>query len=122
MNYRKTFMITETGDLFVSPTYRSAEITSETEKIAQDLWVILRTIKGSYKLNPDFGVDYINIIESGYIVSNIKTTISVELLKHPAVDSITSFAIKPPDENRRIEIDIILKLKNGEEITLAGSV
>lgn len=61
MSYGKTFQLDDTGDLVITNMKRIG-IVEETDKVIQDLKVILLTVVGSYPFNTEFGVDYPAII------------------------------------------------------------
>jgi len=115
-----TVQLTTEGDLYLNEV-KTLQVTTDREKVAQDLWVLLRTVKGSYPLSPDFGIDYVDIIESGYIPSNIINKIAPELLKHPDVASVIDIQTARTGE-RGITVAIKVKLTNNQILSIAGSV
>lgn len=118
----ETIQITEAGDLYLN-SERAASTVSDAKKTAQDLWVLLRTVKGSYAFNLDFGIDYPSIIGTKAGDSYVKEVISREVLKHPSVNSISDFTIlRPIDEKRRIFITLKVLLTSGTTVTVSGGI
>ncbi|RLI74126.1 hypothetical protein DRP05_10630 [Archaeoglobales archaeon] len=119
--FGKTFKIDSSGDLVINELKR-IEIVEELEKVAQDVSVILKTVKGSYPFDPDFGVDYIKIVESGFNRMQIEDEIKKALNKYPYLKSIDSIEISDPDKNRRIVVNLRLTVISGESISLEVTI
>lgn len=117
MAYGRTLQLESDGDLLVSPLNRFEEITG-TAKVAQDLTVILRTVKGSYPFNTTFGVDWITIIHSGYNQTLINAEIRTALLSHPAVKSVDAMEINRDSAARHATITTTVTLYDGDTVTL----
>jgi phage baseplate assembly protein W len=113
----KTLLLDSSGDLVFSPLKRFEYVAGD-EKIAQDVWVILKTIKGSDKFNPDMGVDYFKIIESGYNRKLIEGEIRKALSRYPNVKEVEEIEIFPPDSNRVVTVYLRVRIATGETLSL----
>ena len=113
--------ITPTGDIETLSTRYGVSMRHivNLDKIAQDLTIILKTIKGSYPLNPDFGVDYRAIIETGYNETFIRTKISEALRTHPHIKEIISLRITRPGSDRSISIHASLLTTSNKTLDLS---
>lgn len=121
MSYGRTLQLTPDGDLLKSPLNRFEEVTG-TAKVAQDLTVILRTVKGSYPFNTAFGVDWVAIAHSGYNRTLINAEIRTALLSHPAVKTVDSLEISRDTSARHATITATVTLYDGDTITLEADV
>lgn len=119
----QTLRLTSSGDLLITPD-GNADMSSDAAKTAQDLWVLLRTIKGSYAFNVNFGIDYSKIMGKGVSDSLIKATISEEIVKHPSVSSIREFRVirNTGSSSRSIYLIIKAVLTSGEVISISGGI
>ncbi len=121
MAHGRTLQLESDGDLLVSPLNRFEEITG-TAKVAQDLTVILRTVKGSYPFNTAFGVDWVAIAHSGYNRTLINAEIRTALLSHPAVKSVDAMEINRDTSARHATITAAVILYDGDTIALEADV
>jgi len=121
MSYGRTLQLTPDGDLLKNPLNRFEEITG-TAKVAQDLTVILRTVKGSYPFNTAFGVDWVAITHSGYNRTLINAEIRTALLSHPAVKQVDSLEISRDTPARHATITATVTLYDGDTVTLEADV
>ncbi len=121
MSYGRTLQITSDGDLLKSPLNRFEEITG-TAKVAQDLTIILRTVKGSYPFNTAFGVDWVAIAHSGYNRTLINAEIRTALLSHPAVKQVDFLEISRDIPARGAAITATVTLHDGDTVTLEADV
>jgi|Deesub1362B_J571_1020462.scaffolds.fasta_scaffold21281_2 phage baseplate assembly protein W len=119
--YAKTFKLDSSGDVIYSELNR-VELISGAEKVAQDIWVILHTIKGSDIFNPELGVDYFKIVESGYNRKIIEYEIRRALRNYPYLRSIDSIEVSEPDSNRRVTISIRLTIVSGESVSVEVTI
>lgn len=115
--FGKTFKLDSSGDIVINELKR-LETVEGLDKVAQDIRVILKTVKGSFPFDPDFGVDYIKIVESGFNRKLIENEIRKALSKYPYLKSIDSIEISDPDENRRVAVSISLTVTSGESINV----
>jgi len=113
--YGKTFRLDSNGDIVINELKR-LEMVEGLDKVAQDVSVILKTVRGSFPLDPDFGVDYIRIVESGFSKKVIKSEIRRALSRYPYLKSIDSIEVSHPDENRHVAVSISLTVTSGESI------
>ncbi|MDD3039001.1 hypothetical protein [Bacteroides sp.] len=120
MPVESAYKINHRGDLDLTRALNgfNMNMTVEQDKLQQDVWIILKTIKGSYPLNPDFGVDYKFIMNSGYQPQIIRSCMQNALDIHPAKLKITEFNTSPPSADRRLHVWLKLKTKNSDEITI----
>lgn len=89
-----TFKLTENGDLFLSDGRDSPEIISGIEKLKQDIYMIVRTTKGSSTYNPRMGVNMLPILEEDYEPCVIEDEFIEAILMHPDVLTIKGFSVK----------------------------
>lgn len=111
--------ITPDGDIVLDSKKRLTMVTG-TAKAVQDIAVILRSLKGTFHLNADFGTDHVAIIESERNVLIAKSTIA------KALEAYTDLTISDIacafDEDRRLQVAVSGTLKTGEEIYLEESL
>lgn len=114
--YGRTFKLDSSGDIVIK--LRRLEMVEGLDKVAQDIRVILKTIRGSFPFAPDFGVDYIKIVGSGFNRKLIENEIRKALSKYPYIKSIDSIEISDPDPNRRVAVSISLTVISGEQVNV----
>ena len=114
---KKTLLLDSSGDLVLSELKRFEYVTG-IEKIAQDIWIILKTIKGSHKFNPELGVDYLKIIETGFNRRLIENEVRNALRNYPYIREIEEITISEPDSNRNVAISLRLRLFSGESLSM----
>jgi len=88
-----TIKLDNQGNLVFTDSGSTFEIVDGLEKIRQDIWFLLKTIKGSSARFPDMGLDHEAIANSKYdphiIIREIRRTIRM----HPDVQYIRDFKI-----------------------------
>ncbi len=107
--------VTPGGDL-VLDNKKQPKTISGTEKALQDIAIILRSLKGTFHLNADFGLDHIAIIESERNILVAKSEIQKALAQYP--DLTKSDVTCTFDELRQLQVTVSGTLKTGEEIFL----
>jgi len=113
----KTLQLDSSGDLILSSLKRF-EYVEGIQKIAQDIWVILKTTKGSDRFNTEMGVDYLKIVESGYNKRLIEAEIRKALSSYPHIKSIEEIEISDPDPNRIVTVYLRVKVISGESLSM----
>ena len=116
-----TFKLTDTGDIDLGSSIYPSLITGD-EKLIQDIVIILKSVMGSYDLDLLFGLDYTAIVESGFSIPIMKGKIITAVKSHPLVQDVTDIVFSPMDENRRLTVDMKVKLKSQNIITLGVTV
>ncbi len=89
-----TFKLTDNGDLYLSEGRNTLPIISGIEKLKQDIYMIIKTTKGSSAYNPRMGVDMLPILEEDYEPCIIENEFTEAVLMHPDVLTIKGFSVK----------------------------
>ena len=106
------------GDLFISEV-KKPEIVTGADKVPQDLTVLLDMQKGEHPVNPDFGVDWLRIKQTGKNDQVIKAELTRALKLYNWFKSVDDITIGEPDDNR--ELPITIKIVTSEdEVIVAG--
>jgi len=107
--------INPAGDLVLDSRKRMTVI-SGTEKVLQDIAVILRTLKGSFHLSANFGTDHVAIVSSERNIQVATSEIRKALDTYAALESYTVSCTY--DEDRHLVVALSGTLKTGEPISL----
>lgn len=108
------------GDLVLDPKGRIERVSGET-KLIQDIAVILKSAKGSYKFNTSFGTDLVGIVGAERNTSLITTRIRAALLTHPEIDTVDSITLSF-NEDRHLTAAISCTLVSGAKIKSSGVI
>jgi hypothetical protein len=83
------------GDLYFDPIYGQSEVIAGSDALAQRLAIKLTFVKGSYKFNTRYGIDYFNdiltenpnfILLNGIFVNAITETPGVAKIADPGLE------------------------------------
>jgi len=121
MSYGTTLELSLDGDLVVNELNTFGMVTG-VEKAKQDLRVLLKTVKGEHPENPDFGVDWLRIKQSGLKENVIKAELTRALKLYPWLKSVDEIKIGSLDENRTLSISVKVTLTGGEQATAEVTV
>jgi hypothetical protein len=108
------------GDLVLDPKGRIGTVVGES-KLIQDIAIILKSAKGSYKFNSSFGTDLVGIVGAERNSSLITTRIRAALLSHPEINTVNSISLSF-NEDRRLTAAITCTLVSGREIKTNGVI
>ena len=94
-NRMKTFLLDAGGDLELGDSLgKKITFISGVDKIKQDIYLLIKSTKGSSHLNPIVGVDYDKIYEEDYDPISVETEITEAVMRHPDIQSIKGFKVK----------------------------
>jgi phage baseplate assembly protein W len=120
-----TLSISDIGDIQFEEN-KNLYFVSKTDKIKQDLYIILKSIKGSSPYNPLLGLDVLTIIKEEYDPQIIETEITKSVMMHPEITSIKGTKIKMNDdyryqkeENRLNYVEFYVTTVYGNEIFIS---
>jgi hypothetical protein len=120
---KKTILLDESGDIKFTESGSNFEIIDGIEKIRQDIWFILKTVKGSCSKTPQMGVNYAAIVDSKYSPTVIKKEIRKSVGMHRDVHLVKDFKLHRMtytvgygDFMRQILLKFNVYLTNGEII------
>ncbi len=116
MSYRETFLLDSDGDLVISEL-KKPEIVTGADKVPQDLSVLLNMHKGEHPVNPDFGVEWLRIKQTGKNDQVITAEITRALKLYNWFKSLEDITIGEIDENRQLPITIKIVTTEDEVIT-----
>jgi|Deesub1362B_J571_1020462.scaffolds.fasta_scaffold00525_10 phage baseplate assembly protein W len=116
MSYGTTLELDASGDVTITELNTLGMVTG-VEKVKQDLRVLLKTVKGEHPENPDFGVDWLRIKQSGMKERVIKAELTRALKLYPWLKSVDEITIGSLDENRTLSISVKVTLTSGEQVT-----
>lgn len=116
MNTGTTLALSNTGDIILDTTGR-IPLISDTDKVQQDIRVLLRSAIGSLATDPGFGMDIISLAKSKNktLMAGI---IRQALKQYPYIDSIGTITISDPDRFRKISITAKLTLADGSSLIM----
>lgn len=120
----KTFALTDTGDLSFGDGGRSPVFISGTARIKQDIGLIMKSVKGSSKYNPDVGFDVMNVISDDYDSSIVEYEVNKAVTMHPDVVRLRGINVKYRSEYvseddaviRNYYVEFFAQITNGDEI------
>ena len=112
--YLTTFALDANGDVVLGPDGTPTLISGQ-EKVVQDILDIIRTAKGSYAFDNEYGIDYATIVESNFNPIAVENVIKTAVAKHPSVREVTRITAVP-GENRVINVEMQVKLYSGKEM------
>jgi phage baseplate assembly protein W len=115
MDYGEDFKLDSNGDLSFS--LKRIETTTGSEKVEQDLRVILKTQKGEDVFNPDFGFDALKIVRNGYDKKLIDLEVRKALKQYPYLKSIDKVEVGDLDANRQVKITIEITTSEDQKIS-----
>jgi len=115
MSYGTAFRISE-GDVEIDSLRQLIPLTG-TDKVVQDLKVLIGSIRQSYPFNTLFGLDYTAIIASEHNQQITRNELKKTLLQHPAVNSVDEIVLAS-GEDRTIAASITLTLLEGEQVSM----
>ncbi|RLI75157.1 hypothetical protein DRP05_15255 [Archaeoglobales archaeon] len=107
------FKFDESGDIVINELNR-LEVVSGSEKVKQHIRHILKCVKGSDYFNPNFGVDWLKIVQSKFNQKLIEHEIRKALSTYDKIKSIDKIEISDPDSNRNVKIKLYLTLDEGK--------
>lgn len=94
-NGMKTFALNDTGDLEIGESAgKKITFISGVDKIKQDIYLLIKSTKGSSYLNPIIGVNYDKIYEEDYDPITVETEITEAVMRHPELQLIKGFKVK----------------------------
>ena len=108
--------VTPAGDL-VLDSQKKVVTVSGTAKAVQEIAIILRSLKGTFHLNTNFGTDHVSIIEANRNELVAKSEILKALKSYENLKSVNNIACTF-DENRQLQVTISGTLITGEPIYL----
>ncbi len=110
-----TYALNEAGDLVLQHG-RLVPVTG-TDKAVQDLTVLLRSIKGSALLSPEFGLDALAILDARGNGTMIEGTVREALRQYPFLKTVNSITVIR-QEDRRVSIAADVTLRDGQAVRL----
>lgn len=110
-----TYALNEAGDLVLRHG-RLVPVTG-TDKAVQDLTVLLRSIKGSALLSPEFGLDALAILDARGNGTMIEGTVREALRQYPYMKTVNGVKITNR-QDRRISIAVDVTLKDGGTVRM----
>jgi|Deesub1362B_J571_1020462.scaffolds.fasta_scaffold00148_6 phage baseplate assembly protein W len=117
MSYGETLKLDSSGDLVFNQLNR-LEMVDGAEKVAQDIRIILKTIKGSDPFYPEMGVDYFKIFESSFNKKLIEAEIRKALSRYSYLKSIDEIEVSDLDSDRKVTITLRLTVISGESVSM----
>ena len=119
MSYGTTLAVSPDGDLVLNALGR-LETISGPEKAAQDLTIILRSLRGSYRLNTRFGTDYLALVNTPNVQSLIRHEVRRALLTYPHLRSVDQITVQVRE--RAVSVTILATLTGGETVSLEATL
>ena len=89
----KTYALDATGDLVLQ--YGRLVPVIGTDKAVQDLTVLLRSIKGSALLSPEFGLDALAVLDARGNATTIEGEVRQALVQYPYLKSVNGVTVTP---------------------------
>ncbi|MBN2734707.1 MAG: GPW/gp25 family protein [Methanomicrobiaceae archaeon] len=114
----KAILVDDDGDLALDAAGRIRSV-SGADKIAQDLKLLLRSVKGSLPFDTNFGIDDLSQIKSPNS-RLISSAVKNALLQHESVNSVQDISLEKND--RSFEISLTAILTDGTSIDLGVSL
>lgn len=111
----KTYALDATGDLVLQ--YGRLVPVTGTDKAVQDLTVLLRSIKGSALLSPEFGLDALAILDARGNATTIEGEVRQALEQYPYMKTVNSVTVTDL-QDRRISISADVTLQDGRMVRL----
>jgi|Deesub1362A_J573_1020465.scaffolds.fasta_scaffold00761_29 phage baseplate assembly protein W len=121
MDYGRTFKLDTSGDIVINEL-KCIEMVDGIDKVAQDIHIILKTVKESFPFDANFGMDYFQIIESDYSKQLIESEVVKALANYPFIKSIDEIEISKPDTDRKAIINIRLTVTSGDLLNAETSL
>ncbi len=116
MSYGNTLAVSPDGDLVIN-TLGRLEIISGPEKAAQDLTIILRSLRGSYRLNTMFGTDHLPLVNTPNAQALIRHEVHRALRTYPYLRSVEQITVQV-NEQRAVSVAVQATLTGGETLSL----
>lgn len=121
-SFGKTLRMTADGDIYMGPNLKMSMI-EDTEKVRQDINMVLHTVVGSWPFDINFGFDLPSIVEGRYNPTLItgKLTTALKGIKH--IKEVKDIVIVNVNRTtRQITMYVEVILTNNETITTTGAV
>lgn len=94
--------LNDDGDLTLDSNQELQTVTGGSE-VAQAAAILLRTHKGEYFLDQDFGIDYMGqVLTKPFRKASAERHIRAELMKIAGLQAVLDISITPDYENRRL--------------------
>lgn len=113
MSYGETLQIDSNGDLAFSSTNRLVTITG-TEKVRQDLRVILQSSKGTFPFASEWGFNFREAVESGD-TSVIAALVKSALQRYGYLQEVSSIGVVIGTD-RSVTISLQAVTTNGDTV------
>lgn len=111
----KDLLLTESGDLYLSPETGDIVITDSVQQAAI---IRLKWFKDEWRINPDYGLPYYDeILIKNPNESLIRSRISEELLSIDEVETVDDIEISIDSKTRRAKITFSVTLTDGSDLT-----
>ena len=111
----KTYALDATGDLVLQ--YGRLVPVTGTDKAVQDLTMLLRSIKGSALLSPEFGLDALAILDARGNATIIEGEVRQALEQYLYMKTVNSVTVTDL-QDRRISISADVTLQDGRMVRL----
>lgn len=119
MEYGKTLAIDSAGDLVLNADSDMTTI-SGTDKIRQDIRVIISSVKRSFPFDAEFGIDYPHLIELNSLRA-VEFAVTSALMKHPHITKVTR-CVATRNLDRVTAVSTEMLLDTGEVITFEATL
>lgn len=118
----KSFYLKDNGDLMINKLNEIEMIDKESE-VRQRNKITLKTAKGEWFLNINFGVDWNNLLGDKDISNeDIKQAILNELEKDDAIEKVNNIELDFDNMNRTLDIYIYGKLTDKNKFKMEVNV
>jgi phage baseplate assembly protein W len=117
--YGTALLLTETGDIALTPTGQMTMITG-SDKVVQDLTVLLKSSAGTYPFSSGWGVNYSAIVAANGNKSLIQSIIETALQQYPYTKSVDSVTVSF-NANRQLAISVQITTSENEQISVGIS-
>lgn len=111
----KDLLLTDAGDLYLSPDTLDIQIT---DSVPQAAIIRLKWFQNEWKINPDYGLPYYDeIFVKNPNESIIKSRVRKELLTIDEVKEVNSVDVSMDNQTRRAKITFSVTLTDGSDLT-----
>ncbi len=114
----KAILVDAHGDIVLDAAGRIRSV-SGPDKIALDLVILLRSIKGSLPFDTNFGIDDLSQMH-GSNSKLLSNAIQSALMQHESVSAVQDISIEK--DGRTFEISLTAFLKDGTSIDLGATL
>lgn len=118
--YGRTLQMTSEGDIYLDDDLKMQMIDG-TDKVLQDIRMVLHTVVGSWEFDMTFGTDHPAIVESGYHETLIRGKISTALSNLSSVKQVRNVYVVKGTSNR-VSVFAEIVLQSDETVRVTETV